>query len=81
MKTPIDWKSKLSSRKFWVAVIGFVTTILVMFGVPNPTIEQIIACITACSTLVAYIIAEGMVDASKVRAEIEKKSADVDGSK
>ena len=27
----IDWKRKLSSRKFWAALIGFITAILYVF--------------------------------------------------
>jgi uncharacterized membrane protein len=58
----INWKQKLTSRKFWAAVIGFITAILVAFGVDDLTIEQIV-------TLIAYIIGEGMVDAARVKAE------------
>ncbi len=61
----INWKQKLTSRKFWAAVIGFVTAILTAFHVNSLTIEQVIAIITACSTLAAYIIGEGLVDASR----------------
>lgn len=61
----INWKAKLTSRKFWAAVIGFVTAILAAFNVSNLTIEQVVAIITACSTLIAYIIGEGLVDASR----------------
>ena len=68
----INWKQKLTSRKFWAAVIGFVTAILVAFKIPNLTIEQIIAVITAASTLIAYIIGEGMVDAARLKKEGEK---------
>lgn len=68
----IDWKSKLTSRKFWAAVIGFVTAILVAFGVDDLTIEQIIALITAASTLIAYIIGEGMVDAARLKSETKE---------
>ena len=42
----INWKQKLSSRKFWAAVAGFVTAILVAFNVENGTVEQITAIIT-----------------------------------
>lgn len=65
----IDWKQKLTSRKFWAAVIGFVTAIMVAFGVNDLTIEQVVGLITAASTLIAYIIGEGMVDAARVKAE------------
>lgn len=62
----INWKQKLTSRKFWAAVIGFVAALCVAFGVPDLTLEQVIAVITAGATLVAYIIGEGMVDAKRV---------------
>ena len=31
----IDWKQKLTSRKFWAAVIGFVTSILVVCNIKD----------------------------------------------
>ncbi|NLY77141.1 MAG: hypothetical protein GX080_03500 [Tissierellia bacterium] len=65
----INWKQKLTSRKFWAAVIGFITALLVAFGVDDLTIEQVVALITAASTLIAYIIGEGMVDAARVNSQ------------
>lgn len=70
----IDWKQKLTSRKFWAAVIGFVTAILVAFGVNDLTIEQVVGMITAASTLIAYIIGEGMVDVAKEKNKSETES-------
>ena len=61
----IDWKRKLSSRKFWAAMIGFVTAILVAFKVDELTIEQVTSVISAASILVAYILAEGYVDGKR----------------
>jgi uncharacterized membrane protein len=63
----VDWKSKLSSRKFWAAVIGFITAILVAFNVDNLTIEQVTGIISACAVLVAYILGEGMVDSARAK--------------
>jgi len=68
----INWKQKLTSRKFWAAVIGFVTAIMVAFGIGDLTIEQVVAVITAASTLIAYIIGEGMVDAARINSETTK---------
>lgn len=65
----INWKQKLTSRKFWAAVIGFITALLVAFGVDDLTIEQVVALITAASTLIAYIIGEGMVDAARAGSQ------------
>lgn len=61
----IDWKSKLSSRKFWVALVGFITAMAVVFGVDNLTIEKVAGLITAGGVLIAYIITEGAVDISR----------------
>lgn len=63
----INWKQKLTSRKFWAAAIGFVTAVLTAFNVPNLTVEQVVAIITACSTLIAYIIGEGLVDSARIK--------------
>ena len=67
----INWKQKLTSRKFWAALIGFATSMMVAFGVNDLTIEQVIAVITAASTLIAYIVGEGMVDAAHIKKEGE----------
>lgn len=61
----INWKQKLSSRKFWAAVVGFVTALLVAFRADNSTIEQVSAVITAGGVLIAYIIGEAVVDANR----------------
>lgn len=61
----VNWKQKLTSRKFWAAVVGFVTPILIVFNVPNLTIEQVTSIITSGGALIAYIIGEGLVDANR----------------
>lgn len=65
----INWKQKLTSRKFWAAVVTFVSTVLVAFGVPDMTVEQVTAIITAGSAMIAYIIGEGLVDAARLKAQ------------
>ena len=58
----INWKRKLTSRKFWAAVIGFITAILIAFKIDNLTVEQVTAVISALGVLVAYILGEGLAD-------------------
>ena len=70
----INWKQKLTSRKFWAAVTGFVSAILVAFNVNDMTIEQVISVISACSVLIAYIIGEGLVDANRVEENNKDES-------
>ncbi len=59
------WKQKLTSRKFWIAVVGFVTPTLLAFGVAENTTTQIAGIIMAGAAVVAYIIGEGLADAGK----------------
>lgn len=61
----MNWKQKLTSRKFWVAVTGFISMILVAFGMAENEATQITAIIMAGADIIAYVIAEGMVDATR----------------
>ncbi|MDD3049761.1 MAG: hypothetical protein PHR06_01295 [Candidatus Cloacimonetes bacterium] len=72
----IDWKSKLTSRKFWAALIGFITAIMIVFNVDNLTIEQVTGVVSACSVLIAYIIGEGLVDSSRASSTSSTSSTD-----
>ena len=60
----MNWKNKLTSRKFWMAVAAFITPLLLSFGLSESTVTQIVAIIMAGADVLAYIIAEGMVDAA-----------------
>ncbi len=60
----IDIIRKLTSRKFWVAVVGVVSGLLLAFKVDAETIENIGGIIMAAASAVAYIIGEGLVDAN-----------------
>ena len=60
----INWKQKLTSRKFWAAIVGFITPMLLAFGVAESNVTQVTAIIIAGADVLAYIIAEGMVDAN-----------------
>ena len=58
----INWKRKLTSRKFWAAVVCFITAILIAFRIDNLTVEQVTAVISALGVLVAYILGECLAD-------------------
>lgn len=62
----IDWSRKLTSRKFWAAVVGFVTPLMTMLNVSGNTAVQVTSLIMAGGTLIAYIIGEGMTDAANI---------------
>lgn len=60
----IDWKRKITSRKFWTAIAGFVAMLVVAFGGTEDQATQITALIMAGAAVVAYIIGEGLADAA-----------------
>ena len=64
----INWKEKLTSRKFWAAVIAFVTAILSAFCIDELTITKVAAVIAAEGALVAYIFMEGKIDVARLKA-------------
>lgn len=65
----IDWKRKLTSRKFWAAVVGFTTPMIIAFGGNQETATQVSAIIMAGGTLIAYIVGEGLADAGNKETE------------
>lgn len=62
----IDWKTKLTSRKFWMAIVGLVSGILVAMKMDEQTVTQITGIIMAAASVVAYIIGEGLADAAHI---------------
>jgi len=66
----IDWVRKLTSRKFWVAVIGFITGLLTLKGIGADQVEKIGGIIMMGASVIAYIIGEGLADAGNVTEEI-----------
>lgn len=60
----IDWKTKLTSRKFWAAIAQFVAMMVVAFGGQQETATEVTALIMAGATVIAYIIGEGLIDAA-----------------
>ena len=62
----VDWKRKLTSRKFWTAVADFVGMMLIALHVAEDQATQIVALIMAGAGVVAYIVGEGMADAANV---------------
>ena len=68
----INWVQKLTSRKFWAAIVAAITSICVIFGVENITMEQVAALVIAVGALIAYILGEGFVDAANVQKSEDK---------
>lgn len=75
--TKADIIRKLSSRKFWVCLVAFVSALLTAFNVPEASISQVVSIIMAFGALIAYIFCEGWVD--KARAENQTEVDDNSG--
>ena len=71
-----DWKKKLSSRKFWVAVSARAVALCVLFGVDELTLEKLAATISALGVLATYIFTEGYLDGKTL-----DKNADLEQDK
>ena len=68
----MDWKKKLTSRKFWLAIAGFVSGILVAVG-KQEIAETVAGLIMSGASVVAYIIGEGMTDVAHAGVPQEEK--------
>ena len=55
---------KLTSRKLWVAIAGFVSGLIIAFDGDTETAETISGLILQGASVLGYIIAEGMSDAA-----------------
>lgn len=58
----IDWKRKLTSRKFWLSIASFVSMIMIANGSTENQASQIAAIIMAGATVIGYAIGEGLAD-------------------
>lgn len=75
----VDWKTKLTSRKFWAAVVGFVVPLLVAFGMSDNQAAEVASIIMAGANMIAYIIGEGMVDSSRIKTETKSTITTIKG--
>ena len=71
----MDWKRKLTSRKFWAAVAEFVTMLAVALGTAQETAVQVSALIMAGAAVVSYIVGEGLADAAGAAAGGHQETA------
>lgn len=80
----VDWKRKLTSRKFWVAIVGLITGLLLLFGVDADQTEKIGGIILTAGSIVAYILGEGLADTAdtyEITTYGDGKPPDVDDGK
>lgn len=60
----IDWVRKLTSRKLWVALAAFISSLIIAFGGGEEAAVTVSGVIMAGATAIAYIVGEGLIDAA-----------------
>lgn len=70
----MNWKKKLTSRKWWTSIIGVVISLMVLFNVDSETTERVTSLITAVSSAIAYTLAEGFVDGKAINNKEDDKN-------
>lgn len=58
----IDWKRKLTSRKLWVALAGFIAGLVVIFGGSQENADKISGSILSGAAVLGYVLGEGLAD-------------------
>lgn len=66
--TKADIIRKLTSRKLWVAVAGFVSGLIVALDGSAEVAETVSALILQGASVLGYLIAEGLADAAGAAA-------------
>jgi len=65
-----DWIRKLTSRKFWVCLAGLITGLVAFIQNPTTDSKTIGSLVLALGSMVAYIVAEGLVDAARESGDL-----------
>lgn len=68
----IDWKRKLTSRKLWVAIAGFVSGLIIAFGGTESTAVTVTGCIMQGASVLGYLLAEGLTDAASLKTPVSR---------
>lgn len=61
----INWRQKLSSRKFWAMLGGQITSALAALNAGDSVVMKISAVIGSIGTLAVFMLAEAKVDANR----------------
>lgn len=73
----IDWARKLSSRKLWIAIAGFVSGLIMVFGGTETMASTVSGVILQGAAVLGYLIAEGLADSTHTSDVIEVVETEV----
>ena len=63
----INWQRKLTSRKLWVSVSGFIAGLVIIFGGSGELADKISGAVLSGAAVVGYILGEGLTDCAAVK--------------
>ena len=67
----INWKRKLTSRKLWVSLAGFVAGLIVLGNGSQETADKISGAILSGAAVVGYVLGEGLADGANTNGNKE----------
>ena len=67
----IDWARKLSTRKLWIAIAGFVSGLIMVFGGTETMASTVSGVILQGAAVLGYLLAEGLADSAHTNDVIE----------
>jgi hypothetical protein len=74
----------LTNSDFWAAVVTLVTVLLVTFNVPQGSITQVTAIISATGAFIAFVLGKGAVKIAEIKlnaARLENETAKLNAEK
>ena len=74
----MEFFRKLSSRKLWAAAAGLIAGLAMVFGLDEGVVISVAGAAVSLGSVVAYIVAEGRIDAEGVKKAAEDIQAAID---
>lgn len=74
-----DWDLfyiKITSRKFWVALAGLITSIMAFFNCNNETVVQVAALISTLGSVIGYLVANGLTEDTTAETSVKETDKD-----
>ena len=68
----INWKNKLTSRKWWTSITSFTTLMIIACGGTESTATQVASIIMAGAVVIGYTIGEGLIDSARSNKQEDK---------
>lgn len=69
---------KLSSRKLWAAAAGLIAGLAMVFGLDEGVVTSVAGAVVSLGSVIAYIAAEGRIDAEGVKKAAEDVQEAID---